>query len=154
MATTITSATLTVKVVEDLILDNTQLGRTTTKSIAGITKWAKRVVTVSSSNSVTLFGLGTPAAQGVYEASEVKFIRFTNKDDANFVELQVKDSTGAFNGATFKLQPGASFLLFSEDADIAASSPSLPVTFSDIAEFDAIADTADVDLEYALALAG
>ena len=145
MASTISAATLTVTHTEALTLNGVDRGVTNTLSIASVNEVDHRIMTIPTSALFTLVGMGASVAGGTFVASGVKYIRVTNKDDTNFVNLALEASGDA---AYFKLKAGETFLLYSDDLDannavIAHGS----ISFGDITSVKAKADTATVDLE-------
>jgi hypothetical protein len=154
MATTISTATLTVDIVEDLTLDGRQIGKTTSKAITGINQAPGAIVTVPfATNGLVLFQLFTAASFGQYVGSEVKYCRITNKDGLNFVTLFFK-TLGSTKGYAVKLEAGRSFIWWADQMDTDPTSIDIDnVTFEDIAIVVAKADTADCEVEFLLALA-
>jgi hypothetical protein len=144
MATTITNATLTVTITEAVSLNNKSYGNSNTLTIASINEVDQRILTIPTSE-VTVVNYGTANAAGTFIRSAVKYLRITNKDDTNYIHLHI---TSATDDAWFKLEAGKSFELHNGNIETAASFSA----FADITAISAIADTAEVDIEYFIAL--
>ena len=91
MASTISSATLTVTITEAISLNGSAQGATNTLSIASINEIFKRIVTCTASQTTTLltFNAAVSGAAGAIDLQDTKYIRITNKDDTNALELAV-----------------------------------------------------------------
>lgn len=154
MATSITSASLTVEVVEDLTLDGRQLGGTTSKTITGINQAPGAIVTVPfATNGLALFSLFTAPGLGQYVGTDLKYCRITNKDSANFITLLFKNLSP---DSSFAVKVGAleSYVWWNDQFDSDPSGQDIDnVTLDDIISVIAKADTADCEVEFFLALA-
>jgi hypothetical protein len=152
MATTISDATLTVKLTETVTLNGIEQGGTNTLTIASIDEISRRIVTVPNSE-VVILAFGTAVTTGTFIESDVLYIRITNKDDTNHVGLIFKNENDDEFGV--KLDKGQSFIYNGDlaggvvdtmdaqdgDADLAAN------TFGDLVNITAYADTAACDIE-------
>ena len=87
MATTLSSATMTVRVVESIKLNGTEQGAVNTKAFSGINEISKRILTITTAESTIATFSAATASAGHYIAADVRYIRFTNKDDTNFITL-------------------------------------------------------------------
>tara|TARA_R110002012_G_C11295604_1_gene572589 strand:+ start:51 stop:527 length:477 start_codon:yes stop_codon:yes gene_type:complete len=156
MATTITPATLTVTHTESIRLNGTQQGATNTITVASIVEVSKRIVTVTATEAV-IATFSAAIAAGNYIAANVRYIRFTNLDDTNFVTLTFRNQDN--DEVAIKLDAGLSFILCgdnangmtaifnaTEDADAASST-----NFGSLTNIQADADTAACDLEMFIA---
>lgn len=164
------ATSLTVTLQESLVYPNgNKEVITNTTQVTGINQILKRLDTISYYNSGSgieiLRFVDSEAEQtaGSFVRDEVKYIRITNLDKTNFVEIFLIEEDG-FNGesVSFKIYPGRS-MMFS-DADFDASEAgdyvyegiwdqdyySLP---SKISVMKAKADTANVQIEYLVASA-
>lgn len=155
MASTITAATLTITITESVTLNGSDQGATNTITVDNVDEVVKRIVSVPTSesgllgfDSTDIFSTGYLAGQFV--EGDVRYIRITNKDDANHVTLTFR-SEGSAEFA-IKLDAGHSFLypcdttsgvVDTMDADSAA----LTVALEDLVDITAVADTAAVDVE-------
>ncbi len=143
MASTISAATLTVTHTEALTLNGVDRGVTNTLTIASVNEVDHRIATVDTSAPRTLITLGDNVGSGTFVKTSVKYIRLTNKDDTNFVTLEVTA------GDTYwvKLKAGESFMLMDNEMDAIASSTTFGA-FADITKVSAAANTAACDIEY------
>ena len=124
MATTISNATLTVTVTETISLNGSAQGATNTFTIASIDEIFKRIVTCTASQTTTLltFNAAVHGAAGAIDLEDCKYIRITNKDDTNALELAV---VGASTCYQVILHAGQSHILGSpEDLMLAEASGS------------------------------
>ena len=110
MTSTVSAATMTITVTESITLNGTQQGSTNTLSVASIKEVFKRIVRCPASNTTTLvvFNANVYGAAGAIDLNDAKYIRITNKDDTN--ELEVAMVAGATN-YTVALRPGESHIL-------------------------------------------
>ena len=155
MATTITNATLTVTLTESISLNGSEQGASNTLTIADVDEVSKRIVTIPTAEK-TIIAMGTAISNGTFIESDVRYIRITNKDDANHVTLTFKDE----NNSEFalKLDKGQSFIY---NGDLAggvvdtmdANGSALSLALADLVDITALADTAAVDLEIFVASA-
>jgi len=153
MASTITAATMTVKVIETISLNGTAQGATNTLTISSINEISKRIVSVQTTEA-TIATFSIAIGQGTYIAANVRYIRFTNKDDTNFIMLTFKDEDNT--EFRVKLDAGESFIY---NADIngglvdtmKANGSALASGLADLYDITADADTASCDLEMFIA---
>ena len=149
MASTVTAATLTVKLTETVSLNGRDQGAETTLTIASINEVMKRIVTCVGSQTTTVLTFNTNAygAAGALDTENAKYIRLTNLDNTESVEIAV------VTGATLyqvTLRAGESHVLGSpQDCMLAAASTS--PTFGTMAELASIqvrpVSSASVDME-------
>jgi len=151
MASTITSATLTVTIKESIKLKGKEQGDTTTLKITDINEVSSRISTVSTSE-VSIISFGTAVSAGTYVESDVRYIRITNLDDTNYATLNIEgDSSTDFS---VRLDPGASHLIISSsDTGVVDYGDISGSTLEDLTAVKATADTAAVDLEIFVASA-
>ena len=152
MASTVTTATMTVTVSESIILNGKNQGSTNTLSIPAIANISKRIINVPNSE-VEIITMSTAVGAGTFNEADVLYIRITNLDDENHVGLIFKNENDDEFGV--KLDKGQSFIyngdlaggvvdtMDAQDggADLAAN------TFGDLVNVTAYADTAACDLE-------
>jgi len=148
MASTVTSATLEVVISETLSLGGTQYGGTKTLSIGSINEVFKRIVKCVNSQTTTVatFNGNAFASANAIDVEDAKYIRITNLDDTNPVELAI---VGAATLYQVKLAAGESHILGSpEDLMLseADTSPSFG-TMADIASIQVNPASNDVDVE-------
>ena len=114
MATTITNATLTVTLKESIVLNGTQQGGTNTLTIAGIDEISKRIMTITTNESTIATFSGAVASAGHFNDSFVRYMRFTNLDDTNFLTLTFTNSDN--DEVAIKLDAGNSFMWFADNS--------------------------------------
>ena len=159
MASTITAGTLNVTLTERIVLNGRDQGSTNTLSISGINEISKRIVTITTTESTIATFSAAVASAGHYVAADVRYIRFTNKDDTNFITLTFRNQDN--DEAAIKLDAEQSFiwngdnangmtavLNATEDADAASST-----NFGSLTNIQADADTASCDLAVFIASA-
>ena len=157
MASTLSSATMTVRVVESIKLNGTEQGAVNTKTISSINEISKRIITITTTESVIATFSAAAASAGHYVAADVRYMRFTNKDDTNFITLTFRNQDN--DEVAIKLDAGQSFMwaadnnggmvdVFNatEDADAASDT-----ALGDLTNIQADANTASCDLEMFIA---
>ena len=149
MASTVTTATMTVTVSESITLNGKNQGSTNTLSIPAIANISKRIVNVPASE-VPIITMSSAVGSGTFITADALYIRITNLDGANHVTLTFK-SVGNHEFAV-KLDKGQSFIYNGDLADGAAatmdaSASALSLALADLVNVTAIADTAACDLE-------
>ena len=125
MASTISSATLTVTITEAVSLNGSAQGATNTLSIASINEIFKRIVTCTASQTTTIltFNAAVHGAAGAIDLQDAKYIRITNKDDTNALELAV---VGAATLYQVELAAGESHVLGNPEALMLAEEDTSP----------------------------
>jgi hypothetical protein len=159
MASTITAGTLKVILTEQIILNGRDQGSKNELSVSGISEISKRIVTITTTESTIATFSAAVASAGHYVAADVRYIRFTNKDDTNFITLTFRNQDN--DEAAIKLDAGQSFiwngdnvdgmtavLNATQDADAASST-----NFGSLTNIQADADTDSCDLEVFVASA-
>ena len=157
MATTISNATLTIKITETISLNGSDQGATNQYTVADIDDVSKRIISIPTSER-TILNMGTNPGAGMFIESDVRYIRITNKDDANHVGLIFQNEDNDEFGV--KLDKGQSYIYNADlaggvvDTMDAVDNAGLSTnTFADLVSVTAIADTAAVDLEIFVASA-
>ena len=118
MATTITPATLTVTLTETISLGGTQYGGTKNLEIENIKEVYKRIVRCVDDTDCTIatFQTATNTSDNAIDLENVKYIRVTNLDDTNPVNLSLQIAGGEDGSAnmssTHLLGAGQNFLLY------------------------------------------
>ena len=108
---------LTVSIKEELTLNGAQQGGVNTVSIASVTQSFKRVVNCPASvdTTVAVFQAGTNTQDGALDLQDVKYLRVTNLDASNSVNLSLQISTAengtADSSCTVLLEAGKSFIM-------------------------------------------
>ena len=157
MATTLSSATMTVRVVESIKLNGTEQGAVNTKLVSGINEISKRILTITTAESVIATFSAAVASAGHYVAADVRYMRFTNKDDTNFITLTFRNQDN--DEVAIKLDAGQSFMwaadnsggmvdVFNATQDADAASDT---ALGDLTNIQADANTASCDLEMFIA---
>ena len=150
MTSTVTAATLTVKITETISLNGTDQGATNTLTIASVNEISKRIVTATTTEQVIL-AFGTAVAAGQFDETKVVYIRITNLDDTNHVGLIFRNEDS--DEFSVKLDKGQSFIYNGDlsggvvDTMDSAATALTPNTFADLVDITADADTASCDLE-------
>jgi len=151
MASTVTTATMTVTVSESITLNGKNQGSINTLSIPAIANISKRIVNVPTSE-VEILTMGTAVGAGIFDETKVLYIRITNLDNENHVGLIFKNENN--DEAGLKLDRGQSFI-YNGDLDsgvvdtmdaIQNSTLSTNV-FADLVNITATANTAACDIE-------
>jgi hypothetical protein len=149
MTSTVTAATLTVKITETISLNGSDQGAENSLTIASVNEVMKRIVTCSASQSTTIaeFRNDVYEASGAIDIEDSRYIRITNLDDTNSVEIAVVTT-----GTTYqvKLDPGHSHLLGSANDLMLAEADTTP-SFGTMADVNSIrvnpgANAVDVEL--------
>lgn len=114
-------ADLTVTLTEDVIVNGHQYGGTKSFIVSSIVDVYKRTLTVPASVDTTLvsFKATTGTADAAMDIENVKYIRVTNLDTSNSVNLSLQvdttehasDVSTADESATISLEAGKSFIL-------------------------------------------
>jgi len=127
-------ATLTVTLTEELTLNGAAIGGTNTLSIASIDEVTKRIVTCTASQTTTVltFAASVHTSVQAIDVGDCKYIRITNLDSANAVELAM---VGAATLYQVTLAAGQSHILGSPDDLMLAEADTSPSfgTMADIA---------------------
>ena len=125
MASTISASTLTVKITESVTLNGSDQGATNTLTISSINEVFKRIVTCTASQTTTLltFNAAVHGAAGAIDLQDAKYIRITNKDDSNALELAV---VGAATLYQVELAAGESHVLGNPEALMLAEEDTSP----------------------------
>ena len=129
-------ATLKVKIQEDIILDNQDYSSKRVLEIASIDEVNRRIVTCAASQTTTIavFNSNAYGADGAIDIEDSKYIRVTNLDSSNAVELAV---VGAATLYQVKLGAGESHVLGSAD-DLMLSEADTSPSFGTMADLGSI----------------
>ena len=134
MATTLTAGKLTVTLTESINLNGIQQGGTNTKTISSIAEIYKRIMTITTNEATIVTMSGAVASAGHFNDSAVRYMRFTNLDDTNFLTLTFRNQDN--DEVAIKLDAGNSLLL---NAD---NSGGMVAMFNATQDADAASDTA------------
>ncbi len=156
MASTVTAGTLFVTITERVRLGTRDFSGTQTKSIASVNEIYKRIMTITTNEATIVTMSGAVASAGHFNDSFVRYMRFTNLDDTNFITLTFRNQDN--DEAAIKLDAGNSFIwtadnsggmvdVFNAIAGDAASDTAL----GSITSVQADANTGNCDLEVFIA---
>jgi hypothetical protein len=156
MASTITAATLTVSVTESILLNGKQQGATNTKTVASVNEISKRIVTVTTTEAEILKFASTIDA-GRYIIGDVRYMRFTNKDDTNFITLTFTNEDS--DEVAIKLDAGQSFIWNGDNSGglvdnfnaVTAGNAASDTALADVTSVQADANINSCDLEMLIA---
>lgn len=125
MATTVTTATLTVQIKEEITINGTAYDTTVSKSITGVGNIFKRIFTIPASSSVTLATFISTVTDNQFDVEDVKYIRVTNLDDTDALIL-----TKAFNSTSSatELKAQSSVVYFTPNGNGATSKAAITTT--------------------------
>ena len=150
MASTITAATMTVKITESISLNGKDQGAINSFTIPSVATISKRIIDVPASEVEIIAMSSSAVSSGTFIESDVKYIRITNLDDTNHVTLLFKNEDN--NEYAVKLDKGQTFIY---NGDLTggvvdtmdAATETLSVSFGDLVNITAQADTAACDIE-------
>ena len=156
MASTITSATMTVTITEKIVLNGRDQGAKNTLSVSSINEISKRIVTATT-NKLEILSFGTAMGKGSFVKADVRYMRFTNLDDTNFLTLTFRNQDN--DEFAMKVDAGNSFMLFADNSggmvgmfiatqDADANSD---VALGSLTNIQADANTGNCDLEVFIA---
>ncbi len=157
MASTVTASTLTVSLTESINLNGQEMGATNTRTIASINEVSKRIVTVTTTETNIATFDASAIGPGQFLEASVRYMRFTNLDDTNFITLTFTNENG--DEVAIKLDAGQSFVfngdnnggvvdVFNATENADANSD---VALGDLTVIQADANTASCDLEVFIA---
>ena len=112
MATKLTGSALTVTITESLNVanstaaDSLDFAQTTTMSFADIVNVDKRIIKLANTNVTTIANFDTTESAGTYKLGDVKYIRVTNLDSAQNLQVGFEDSGS--DAAYTSVAPGCS----------------------------------------------
>ena len=110
-------AVLTVTIKEELTLNGFDRGSVNTIAIDSVTQSFNRIVTCPASvdTTVAMFQAGTNTQDGALDLQDVKYVRVTNLDSTNSVNLSLQVSAAengtADSSCTVLLEAGKSFMM-------------------------------------------
>ena len=110
-------ATLNVTITEELTLNGADRGSTNTLSVASVTQVYHRIVTcpAGSDSTVATFQTLTSTSDNAIDLEDAKYVRVTNLDASNPVNLSLQvsvDEDGAADAsATLLVDAGRSFIM-------------------------------------------
>jgi hypothetical protein len=167
MASTITAGTLKVTIKEEIYLKGKNQGDITELSIASINEISKRIVTATTTEAglvgflSALSSVGVTANKvgylaGIYDADDIRYMRFTNLDDENYITLTFRDEENA--EFRIKVDAGHSFIYPGDNSGgvvdtMAARASALASGLADLVDVTVDTDTASCDVEVFIASA-
>ena len=145
MASTISAATLTVSVTESITLNGSNMGATNTKTISGVNEISQRILSLDAANIRVIYEFGATVGAGTFIQGDVKYVRITNKDDTNTVQLNLATAT---SNCWVDVGPGLSFTIhrgIATTQGVASGTVATPV-LADLVKISAYsADVIDLD---------
>ena len=154
MATTISNSTLTVTLTEAVSLNGSPQGSTNSFTIAAVDEVFKRIINCAASNTTTIltFAAANHTSAGAIVVGDAKYIRITNKDDTNAVEVAM---VGAATLYQITLAAGQSHVLGSPDDLMLAEADTSPSfgTMADVASIQVNPGSNAVEMEVFVASA-
>ena len=130
MASTVIASNLKVKITETINLNGQNQGASNSLTIGSISDIYKRIVTCPANVDTTVFrsGVTVDVTDSSIDVQDVKYIRLTNLDDAESVNVNLQiDTTESGSGAsavnetaTILLAAGHSFVMGTSHDSIAA----------------------------------
>ena len=154
-------ATLTVTVKEAITLNNIDYGSERSLDISSVNEVVKRVVTASTTECgligflSALSSVGVSANKigyvaGMFDDGDVRYIRITNLDSSNHIMLTFRDEDNT--EFRMKVDAGHSFIYPGDNSGgvvdtMHAGGSALTVSFNDLVDITATADTSSVDVE-------
>ena len=114
MASTLTAATLTVTLTEAISLNGYDQGAKNTVTIDNIAEVSKRILTITTNEATIATMSGAVASSGHFNDSAVRYMRFTNLDDTNFLTLTFTNDDN--DEVAIKLDAGNSFMWFADNS--------------------------------------
>lgn len=148
------AGTLKVKIQEDIVLDNQDYGSKRILEISSIDEVYKRIVTcpASQTTTVVVFNSNVYSANGAVDVEDSKYIRITNLDSSNAVEIGL---VGAATNYQVTLAAGQSHILGSADDLLLAEADTSPSfgTMTDLGKISCRPNGSAVNLEVFVASA-
>ena len=123
MATTVTPATLTTTISESITLNGVTYDKTTTKSIASVAVYSSTVHQLKGNTTHAIVNFVSDPTSGRFDTEDFKYMRITNLDDTNAVNISLTDASDAAVG--FQLNAGESFILSALNIDANTSGSAL-----------------------------
>lgn len=113
-------ATLTVTIEEELTINGKERGNKNTIAINSVTETFNRVLTVDNTEQTILQFQATRPAGGAFTDATMQYLRITNLDASNTVDLRIQDTA---NTKEYFVRIGASesFVLFNDKIDADAT---------------------------------
>ena len=143
-------ATLTVTIQEEITINGKDRGNKNAISISNVTETFNRVLTVTNTEQTILDFQATNPAGGAFADNTMQYLRITNLDAGNTVDLRIQDTA---NTKEYFVQIGAleSFILFNDKMDCNSDAVDAGISLSQIDFISADAtgtggETADIEI--------
>jgi hypothetical protein len=144
MASSLTPASLTVTISEDINLNGQPINSKNELTVANIAAVDKRILTVPTTSEVTIVDFATGVSAGTFISDNLKYVRVTNKDTVNYARIRVtKAGSSTFDQ---QLDAGKSFMFGNTKESVSATA----VAFATYVQMDSInaqAYIAPIDIE-------
>ena len=136
MASTVSAGTLKVKIIEEIKLNGKDQGGVSTFNIGSITEVYKRIIACTASQTTTIatFANDVYETVGAIDIEDSKYIRVTNLDAANAIELAI---VTVYTTYQVKLDAGQSHILGSANDLMLAEADTSP-SFGTMADVKSI----------------
>ena len=142
-------ADLTLTITEAVTLNGTSHGATNTQTITGVTDVLHRIVDVPTSGYIDLVNFASAASGVAIADGTAKHVRITNLDATNFVTLRVRETD--VQEYFVKIEAKDSFILGNSVGDANDAGTGAAVSFTNVDEIEALADTASCEVEIFIA---
>ena len=154
MASTISAGTLKVKIIEEIKLNGKDQGGVTSFNIASINEVYKRIIACTASQTTTIatFANDVYETVGAIDIEDSKYIRVTNLDSANAIELAI---VTVYTTYQVKLDANQSHILGSANDLMLAEADTSPSfgTMADVKSIQVNPGSNEVDVEILVASA-
>jgi len=148
---------MSVTLTESINLNGTNQGATNTLTIPSIAEISKRILTITTNEATIATMSGAVASAGHFNDSAVRYMRFTNKDDTNFLTLTFTNDDS--DEVAIKLDAGNSFMWLADNnggmVDVfnaaTAGDAASDTALGSITTIQADANTGNCDLEMIVA---
>ncbi|MBG17438.1 MAG: hypothetical protein CMB77_03715 [Euryarchaeota archaeon] len=141
MATTVTKTTFTSRILESITINGQQQQVYTMLSIPNVTDYSHRIMSVATT-ATTLLTLAAADAGGAIDKVRMQYVRLTNLDDAN--DIQLTFTLTSSHTYEVVLGPKKTHMLTHKQGDVTTGGD---VTLEDIVSIKGTASTAASDLE-------
>lgn len=148
MATTVVAQTLQVAITTQITLNGNVRNTTNLLSIQNISEYDSRVMTIPSSEEVTIVNFASSVDAGTFIKGDMKYLQITNLDAVNYARIRV-NRVSAY-GFDIKLDPGKTFMMGNTEENAFEGSATF-VSFGDADYVAAQAHSSPVDIEYVVA---
>jgi len=143
MATTVSKTIFTSKIIESIIINGQQQRVYTLLSIPNVTDYSHRILSVATS-ATTLLSLTAADAGGAVDKARMQYVRLTNLDDTNNIQLTFTLTTD-IDTYEVVLGPKKSHMLTHKQGDTTTDSGA--ATLEDLVSIKGTSSTAACDLE-------